>query len=339
MKPILKVLGTGALAIALLTACSNDTRKEQTQEQENNPDVEQGEQNNTEQGEVTKIKPEDFGAALLEEKFADIYAQTSAEFQQQVPQDQLISLLSSFTQGVNGYELLAEIPSGSLIEYLWTDDSGEKGIRAVFGEELTIEGLQLVPLTAFPETDQVYTETSFIMPTTKTWYTFWGGTNELVNYHYAVESQRYAYDLVIAKDGVSYEGEPTQNESYFAFGQEVIAPAGGTVISVENEIKDNTPLLETNVNEPLGNHVIIDHGNGEYSVLAHFQQGSIVVAEGDVVGQGELLGLCGNSGNSSEPHIHFHVIDSEDGMSGTSIRIKFENGVEPVRGEEVPAGK
>jgi len=79
--------------------------------------------------------------------------------------------------------------------------------------------------------------------------------------------------------------------------------------------------------------VIIEHENNEYSVLAHFKKESIIVSEGDEVEAGQLLGSAGNSGNSSEPHIHFHVADRAEWDEAASIRIKFEDGKEPIRGE------
>lgn len=70
-----------------------------------------------------------------------------------------------------------------------------------------------------------------------------------------------------------------------------------------------------NESQPAGNYVILEHSNKEYSLLAHFKQHSIMVNEGDIVKQGQNIGLCGNSGNSSEPHIHFQVMDSPDYMN------------------------
>lgn len=70
-------------------------------------------------------------------------------------------------------------------------------------------------------------------------------------------------------------------------------------------------------------------------MIAHFQKGSLKVKEGDQVKAGDLLGSVGNSGNSSEPHIHFHVADGENWQEATSIRIKLKDGIEPVRGEKV----
>ncbi|HUR23520.1 MAG TPA: M23 family metallopeptidase [Acidimicrobiales bacterium] len=104
----------------------------------------------------------------------------------------------------------------------------------------------------------------------------------------------------------------------------MLAPADAGVVSVRDGLSDNRPWVETNPAEPAGNHVILDLGHTEYAVLAHFQRGSIRVAEGGRVHAGDILGLCGNSGNSSEPHVHFHVQDKPtffaDGAVGIPVR-------------------
>lgn len=73
-----------------------------------------------------------------------------------------------------------------------------------------------------------------------------------------------------------------------------------------SDLPDNTPGVMS-PQQPLGNHVILDHENGEFSFLAHLKQGSVQVKLGDRIEAGTLLGTCGNSGNSSEPHLHFHL--------------------------------
>ena len=80
-----------------------------------------------------------------------------------------------------------------------------------------------------------------------------------------------------------------------------------------------------NPNSALGNAVIIKHREYEVSVLAHFKQGSIQVDVGDSVGRGQVLGLCGNSGNSSEPHIHYHLQNTPVIQDGTGIKCVFSN--------------
>src|SRR5699024_11087661 len=103
-----------------------------------------------------------------------------------------------------------------------------------------------LPLESYPETDDLRTKTQFKPPFAGKWLVFWGGTNALVNYHYAYENQRYAYDFLVMKDGQTYDGDAKKNESYHAFGKNVLAPADGKVVRVKNDIKDNEPVGEMN---------------------------------------------------------------------------------------------
>lgn len=295
-----------------------------------------GESNHTSKEENTmeNIPAAHFPEQFLAGNYETLYNQMSEGFQGQVSYEEFKNIGEEFNQDVSSYSLVSEMPLAGLAEYQWLSDQGDKGIRAYFAEDDTIEGLQVMPVTSNLGSDDTYTANTYRMPINEEWFTFWGGANELVNYHYAVENQRYAYDLIIRKGGSSFDGDPKDNQSYYAFGKKVVAPLDGVVAQVENDIRDNTPTVDTNENKPLGNHVIIEHENGEYSMLAHFQHGTVEVEKGQEVSAGEVLGLAGNSGNSSEPHIHFHVADSPNWREAASIRIKLE-GEEPVRGETV----
>lgn len=103
----------------------------------------------------------------------------------------------------------------------------------------------------------------------------------------------------------------------------MFAPFDGVIVSAKNSTADNAPMVDTNEEEPLGNHVIIEHENNEYSVIAHMQEGSLLVEEGDSSKRRRHSRLAGNSGNSSEPHIHFHVANGSDWENAASIT---ENG-------------
>jgi murein DD-endopeptidase MepM/ murein hydrolase activator NlpD len=84
-------------------------------------------------------------------------------------------------------------------------------------------------------------------------------------------------------------------------------------------VRDNVPG-SMNPLSALGNAVFIQHSKHEVSVLAHFKQGSINVKAGDTVTKGQVLGLCGNSGNSSEPHIHYHLQNTVVIQDATGIK-------------------
>jgi hypothetical protein len=166
------------------------------------------------------------------------------------------------------------------------------------------------------------------------WKVFWGGDTEEQNHHHSVASQKYAFDLLrVDKNGKRYKNQGEENEDYFAFGKKVLAPADGVVTEVIRGVRDNRPG-SMNPYSALGNTVFIEHGKNEVSVLAHFKQKSILVKVGDKVRKGQPLGLCGNSGNSSEPHIHYHLQNTPIIQDGAGIKCVFENVIVSQNGKE-----
>jgi murein DD-endopeptidase MepM/ murein hydrolase activator NlpD len=158
----------------------------------------------------------------------------------------------------------------------------------------------------------------------------------LENYHAEAADQRFAYDFLVVRDGRTHSGDPLRNDSYFCFGQPVLAPGSGTVVRAANRVADNVPG-EMNAEQPLGNHVIIDHGPGEFSFLVHLQRGSVAVQPGQRVQSGEVVGRCGNSGHSSEPHLHYHLQNTAEFQRGEGLPAQFldyqANGALVTRGE------
>lgn len=182
------------------------------------------------------------------------------------------------------------------------------------------------PLPPDPRADQP-AKARLRLPFDGLWWAAVAPTPEIGNHHAAATDQRHAFDFVVWRDGSTYGGDGRDNADYWAWEQPVLAPAGGRVVAVQDGIADNRPGVETNTADPAGNHVVIDLGHGEYAALAHFKKGSIRVAKGDEVTSGQVLGITGNSGNSSEPHIHFHVQDAPTFKPGGSVGIpvRFES--------------
>lgn len=271
---------------------------------------------------------------LMDERYDQVYNSLSSDFRSQVSKQQIKELSQAFFEAGDSFDLQTSYALNGTTDYIWVNPSGSKGIYAAAGQNGVLWGLQIQHLISYAETDNAYTKQEYSLPFKGEWFTFWGGSHVLLNYHYAYETQRYAYDFVALEDGASYEGDPSRNESFHAFGREVLAPADGVIAEVANDVEDNVPVGTMNEKQAAGNYVIIDH-DGEYSILAHFKQGSITVQKGDMVKRGDLLGLTGNSGNSSEAHIHFQVSDQPSLEKGKSIRIKFKNGLDPIRGQFV----
>lgn len=268
------------------------------------------------------ITPDNFIDTLMNGSKDDIYNQMSPELKETITLEQFKTSAEGFLEGVASFEPVVEVRVNNLTERSWKDQKGTKGIQAYFTEDHQIDGLLIQSLETHEETDKEFTKTEFQFPVKGEWFVFWGGNDVMSNYHYAHETQRYALDIVRTQEESSYRGEATANENYYAFGEPLYAAADGTIVEVKNDIPDNTPGV-MNVEEPAGNFVVIEHGNGEYSITAHIKEGSVAVKTGDKVKQGELIGELGNSGNSSEAHLHFQVSDGPDLFTSRSIQIRW----------------
>ena len=118
---------------------------------------------------------------------------------------------------------------------------------------------------------------------------------------------RHAWDFEIEDEsGKTYEGSGDYPEDYYCYNKSVIAPADGTVEDVIDDVEDNV-IGQKNLTENWGNTVIIKHSEFFYTKLSHLKKGSSEVKRGDKVRTGDILGVCGNSGNSPYPHLHFQI--------------------------------
>jgi hypothetical protein len=151
----------------------------------------------------------------------------------------------------------------------------------------------------------------------------WGGGNEKVNYHVIAPDQCWAYDLLVAREGKTFSGDSTKLESYYCYGLPVLAPAGGKVIKAYDEDPDMPVGVLGGGKEPVGNHLIIEVAPKEFLFICHLRPKSIKVKVGDIVQQGDELALVGNSGNTSEPHIHMHLQDTDVQGIGEGIPLYF----------------
>lgn len=215
----------------------------------------------------------------------------------------------------------------------------------VFGQDTRVAGFWVRPDAKPAPTEflEYQTKTSLELPFHGEWTVFWGGRTPEQNYHVISSDQRFAYDLLVLREGGSHHGDGRKNADYHAFGLPIVAPAAGRVAAVTDGAYDNAPG-EMNPRAPFGNGVVLDHGNGEYSVFAHFKRGSVRVKLDQEVAGGDTLGLCGNSGNSSEPHLHYHLQSGAAPGSSAGLPAFFvhyladgkpvERG-EPTRGQKI----
>lgn len=169
-----------------------------------------------------------------------------------------------------------------------------------------------------------------------TYYVGNGGNNRLINPHLPHRGQEYALDIVkLGPMGArTSRFVPRTLDEFHIFGEILLSPCDGIVLRVVDGYPD-LPALVADRDNPAGNHVLLglstedpENNDATYKVLlAHLQQNSILVAEGDVVQKGQPLGRVGNSGNTSEPHLHIHVErgGSPQGiLDGAGIPMLFE---------------
>lgn len=146
----------------------------------------------------------------------------------------------------------------------------------------------------------------------------------------ATIAQRFAIDWVKLNDAnTTYVGDNLKNESYAAEGVDALAVADGRVTEVKDSIPENVPgansrAVPITLETVGGNHVIIDIGNGYYAFYAHLKPGSLRVKTGDRVRRGQVIGLVGNTGNSTEPHLHFHVADANSPLGSEGVPYRFD---------------
>ncbi|MFO0781614.1 MAG: M23 family metallopeptidase [Candidatus Saccharimonadales bacterium] len=149
------------------------------------------------------------------------------------------------------------------------------------------------------------------LPFNGAWLTFWGGDTLEQNHHHEVTSQKYAFDFIkINKAGTFFRTDGETCEDYFSFGEDILAPASGIIVEAVDGLRDNKPRQINSFNY-LGNYIMIKHAENVYSVLGHLRQDSVVVTKGYKVDVGQKLATCGNSGYTTDPHLHFHVQDSD----------------------------
>lgn len=181
-------------------------------------------------------------------------------------------------------------------------------------------------------------------------------------HHRASGSQEFGMDIVAAvqKGAASFTDislpEPKQLSDYGIWGREVLSIGDGVVAGIGDKfpeermsdpalfgkpgytgglLKELLPAIGW-TNAVAGNYVIIDHRNGEFSMYAHLQEGSILVKAGDGVKKGQVVAKAGNTGNSGAPHLHFQLMDSADFFTANGLPVMFGNVPEDAIVSEFP---
>lgn len=261
----------------------------------------------------------------LETRACDaIYASFNDNMQQALGQEKTRQICEDLSKAAPFRRIELTKLAGQTGEFTLFGKGAEMHASLTLDERGKIAGVRFRPPPPPPAPVQ-QTKTALRLPFEGKWAVVWGGDNLADNKHISHKNQQRASDLLIYDAaGKSHSGDGKKNSDYFAYGKKVLAAGGGVVETVIDGVPDSAPGV-MNGYIAVGNAVVIKHSDSEFSVYAHLLPGSIRVKAKAKVRAGQLLGLCGNSGNSSEPHIHFHVQDRAD--IATAI------GVEPVFGK------
>jgi hypothetical protein len=201
-----------------------------------------------------------------------------------------------------------------------------QGLHQIFGNFYA----KIVNGFSLPSKEIYKCKTDYILPFTGKWTVWNGGADKKLSHSWGIVSQRYAYDFVIVDDkGGYFNGDGSLVENYLCYGKDIISPAAGTVVKISNKHKNSRVFNGNKVYcdtwDIRGNYIIIKHNDTEHSVIAHIAKNSFTVKEGDTVKQGEIIAKCGNSGNTSEPHIHFQLQNGKSFFLSAGLPISFVN--------------
>lgn len=167
----------------------------------------------------------------------------------------------------------------------------------------------------------------FKLPFKGRWFVMQGGDTPNVNAHMAVRAQWFGMDFM--KVGGAGERELSRKENpsladFYSWDEPVLSPASGTVTAVSDGLPDN-PLGSKDPKNPAGNHVVIQVAPKKFVFIAHLRRGSVSVKPGQKINTGDLLGKCGNSGNSDASHIHMHLQDTPVLNDGNGENVVFKS--------------
>lgn len=253
-----------------------------------------------------------------------IYNLFSPEMQAALPKDKAHEFLGALKAQAGAIQRMEfKKYDGPYASYITTFDKGTFAVNIALDANHRINGFFVKPYEDESLVKPERTVTPLNIPFKEEWTVVWGGDTKELNYHVEDVAQKNAFDMVITDaKGKSYKTTGKTNEDYYAFGKPILAPCDAEVVNVIEGVPDNKPG-EMNKLDITGNTVVLRTAKNEFLFLAHFKQNSIRVKKGMQVKAGSLLGLCGNSGHSSEPHLHFHVQNTNDLFSGTGIKAFF----------------
>lgn len=159
----------------------------------------------------------------------------------------------------------------------------------------------------------------------------------LIDSGHAWIAQRFAIDWVqiqnIDNAATTFKGPEDKNESYSCYDQPIYSVAAGKVVDASDGMAENVPhsgkyAVPIDFNNAAGNHVVIEIAPHRYVLYAHIRPGTVQVKTGDHVRVGQILGHVGNTGSSTEPHLHMHIDDQPSFLAGNGVPYEFTEGEE-----------
>jgi hypothetical protein len=164
------------------------------------------------------------------------------------------------------------------------------------------------------------------------WFVIQGGNSALLNHHFYVGSQKHALDIFAPADGRLPLQQVNDLNSYKSFGALLYSPLSGEVVAMQNTLPDQA-VGETDARHLAGNYLVIRTESDVYLLLAHLQKNSVLVSVGDQVSSGQKIARIGNSGNTSQPHLHVHAMTKADFLNPDSqpVPVYFKDGVSQLK--------
>lgn len=262
-------------------------------------------------------------------QFDDIYHQMTDSCKSHCSMAMFHHEASSFHHGIRRYRLLNEMMLNGNRYVLWSDFRKEKLLSVQFNRVNQVESIQMTVTSSSKETNP-FTKNKYHLPFKEQWFVVSEGTTLGTYHHDPTRKKRDGYDFLKTQEQQPYNRRKIGMDGSYAFGERVIAPLHGTIHQVVDGLSD-----ELDADHPFGNHVIIQHANDEYCLLAHLENGSIAVNVGDTVKTKQLIGRCGRSGITPEPRLHMRVMNHPDVDSATALPIRWKGRLRPVRGKVV----
>jgi hypothetical protein len=141
-------------------------------------------------------------------------------------------------------------------------------------------------------------------------------------------AETFAIDWAKIKNDRIFDGDGKTVEQYYGFGEEVLAVADGTVVSIHDGMSDETPFVTMTPKSQSdygGNNLMLEIAPNVFAWYAHLRQGSLKVKVGEVVKAGAPIAKLGNTGPSEGPHLHLGLLDKPDPFAGRSLPFVFNS--------------